>query len=97
MLSYTFTDYLDDVSTIYIAYPELLEKAGSLTAALANRQGEYNGTEPVVVQTGSQRGNPTSKDYFGTITFRASVPVEWTSGGVRIRQHHKKRINCPKF
>ena len=27
MLSFTFTDYLDDASTIYITYPELLEKA----------------------------------------------------------------------
>jgi len=26
MLSYTFTDYIDDVSTIYISYPELFEK-----------------------------------------------------------------------
>ncbi|MDQ3017440.1 MAG: DUF6089 family protein, partial [Bacteroidota bacterium] len=51
-MSYTFTDYIDDVSTIYISYPELLDKAGPLTAALANRQGEYLGTEPVIVPTG---------------------------------------------
>jgi hypothetical protein len=97
MLSVTFTDYLDDASTIYISYPELLDKAGPLTAALANREGELLGTEPVVVPTGSLRANAKTKDLFGVITLRISKPFKITSSKFRVRTHNKKRIDCPKF
>lgn len=98
MISYTFTDYLDDVSTIYIAYPELLEKAGPLTAALANRQGEYLGTDPVVVSTGTARANPESKDLFGIFVLKASMPIEITIQKFKVRQHNnRKPIPNPKF
>lgn len=97
MLSYTFTDYLDDVSTIYITYPELLEKAGPLTAALANREGEFLGTDPVVINTGAARGNPATKDYFGVITLRASIPVDLWEEKFKVRRHNNKTIPNPKF
>ena len=97
MLSYTFTDYLDDASTIYITYPELLEKAGPLTAALANRQGEYLGTEPVIVPTGTARSNPDTKDYFGMITIRVSRPIDLWENEFKIRRHNNKTIPNPKF
>jgi hypothetical protein len=97
MLSYTFTDYIDDVSTIYISYPELLAKAGPLTAALANRQGEFFNTDPVVVPTGTLRGNEKSNDYFGIISVRVSVPVEIGGGKFKVRHGRSKTINCPKF
>lgn len=97
MLSYTFTDYLDDASTIYITYPELLEKAGPLTAALANRQGEYLGTGPVVVPTGASRANSSSRDLFGVITLTASIPVTLWSDEFKIRRHNNKTIPNPKF
>ena len=97
MLSYTFTDYLDDASTIYISYPELLEKAGPITAALANRQGEYLGTDPVIVPTGSARANKNSNDLFGTITFRISIPVQVGSENFKVRRHNNKTIPNPKF
>lgn len=97
MLSFTFTDYLDDVSTIYISYPELLDKAGPLTAALANRQGEYLNSEPVIVPTGTIRGNASTNDYFGTITFRASIPMDFGSGQFKVRHKSSKTIRCPKF
>jgi len=44
---YTFTDYLDDVSTTYADRTELLQFRGEIAANLANRTGEYLGTEPV--------------------------------------------------
>ncbi len=97
MLSYTFTDYIDDVSTIYISYPELLEKAGSLTAALANRQGEYFNSEPAIVPTGAARGNSQSNDFFGTIAMRVSVPVDISSQKFKVRHKNAKTIHCPKF
>jgi hypothetical protein len=96
-MSLTFTDYLDDVSTIYISYPELLANAGPLTAALANRTGEYYGTEPVIVPTGTSRANSQSKDFFGTITVRVSKPFAISSKQFKVRSHNKKRIHCPKF
>jgi hypothetical protein len=97
MLSYTFTDYLDDASTIYITYPELLEKAGELTAALANREGEYLGTGPVIVPTGASRANPETNDYFGVITLRASIPIDLWENEFKIRRHNNKTIPNPKF
>lgn len=97
MMSYTFTDYIDDVSTIYISYDELLAKAGPLTAALANRQGEYLNSGPVIVPTGSHRGNDATNDFFGTITIRIGIPIEIKSSEFKIRHKNGKTIHCPKF
>jgi len=97
MMTYTFTDYLDDASTIYISYPELVAKAGELTAALANRQGELLGTDPVVVPTGTTRANSDSKDLFGVITIRLSKPFAMNKKHFRRNNHNHKRIQCPKF
>lgn len=97
MMSYTFTDYIDDVSTIYISYDELLAKSGPLTAALANRQGEYLNSEPVVVSTGTKRGNSATNDFFGTITIRLGIPIEITSNQFKVRHKNGKTIHCPKF
>ena len=96
-MSYTFTDYIDDVSTIYITYPELYEKAGPLTAALANRVGEYLNSEPVIVPTGTMRGNPDTNDLFGTITARIGIPIAGGSSNFKVRRGKSKTINCPKF
>jgi hypothetical protein len=97
MMTYSFTDYLDDASTIYITYPELLAKAGELTAALANREGELLGTDPVVVPTGTIRANSDSKDYFGVITIRLCKPFDISTKHFRRNNHNHKRIQCPKF
>lgn len=97
MMSYTFTDYIDDVSTIYISYDELLAKSGPLTAALANREGEYLNTEPVIVPTGTKRGNNAINDFFGTITVHFGIPFHVSSGQFKVRHQHGKTIGCPKF
>lgn len=97
MMSYTFTDYIDDVSSIYISYDELLAKSGPETAALANREGEYLNTEPVIVPTGTKRGNDTTNDFFGTITVRFGVPFHVSSGQFKVRHKNGKTIACPKF
>ena len=48
-----------------VSYNELLATKGELSAALANRQGELLGSDPVVVPTGTQRGDgKTSDTYF---------------------------------
>jgi hypothetical protein len=96
-ITYTFTDYLDDASTIYIAYPELLEKAGTLTAALANRQGEYLGTGPVITPTGSARANPDTRDFFGMVTLRASMFFDVGADHHKVRYHNNQKMRCPRF
>lgn len=61
----TFTDYVDDVSTTYVNYDELLAARGEVAAALSNRTGEYFGTAPVGVPTGTQRGDNKPVDWYG--------------------------------
>ena len=52
---YTFTDYLDDVSKTYVDRNDLLQYRNEIAANLANRTGEYLGTEPVN-NPGGRRG-----------------------------------------
>lgn len=59
----TFTDYLDDVSSTYVSFPELLATKGPLSAALSNRTGELTG-EPAIVPTGTPRGDDSSRDWY---------------------------------
>lgn len=87
------TDYVDDVSTYYISYAELLEAKGPLSAALANREGEYLGTGPVDVNTGAPRGNPDTKDYFAT----GALTVQCALDAIFIPQSQRFKKKCPKF
>lgn len=91
----TFTDYIDDVSTNYVAYDELAAGNGEIAANLGNRIGEYlNQDEPVFVETGSQRGGADVTDYYFTgmltITFKLNRNVQLFGS-------HKHRTDCPKF
>ena len=60
----TFTDYLDDVSESYVSYNDLIAAGRPLAAQLANRTGEYLGTGPINIPTGTQRGNPNDNDWY---------------------------------
>jgi len=74
----TFTDYLDDVSTVYVD-PEILMGAssrGSLAAAFSNRTGEFL-EEPSVFENNSQRGGADVNDYY----FMGGVTVFFTING----------------
>jgi len=64
----TFFDHLDDVSGNYVNYYELLQGNGSLSAAVADRTGEFNNTDPRNIPSGSRRGDPTDNDWFYTST-----------------------------
>jgi Domain of unknown function (DUF6089) len=59
----TFTDYLDDVSTVY---PDPSKLTSPAAVALSNRYVDDNGNpDPGRAKPGDQRGNPGSKDgYF---------------------------------
>ncbi len=91
----TFTDYIDDVSTNYVAYDELAAGNGVIAANLGNRVAEYLGQEnPVIIETGSQRGGADVTDYYFTgmltVTFKLNRNVQ-------IFGSHKHRTDCPKF
>lgn len=89
-----FTDYLDDVSQGYVSRPELIAGNGELAANLANRMGEYLGTEPVVVPTGTRRGNPDSNDFYTYLTL--SVSYNFLDNGlVGFRRRNSRRSACP--
>lgn len=91
----TFTDYIDDVSTNYVAFDELAAGNGLLAAQLGNRIGEYLGqSEPVSLPTGSQRGGKDITDYY----FTAMVTLTFKlNRNVGIFGNRKNRIDCPKF
>ncbi len=57
----TFTDYLDDVSTVYYNPAILTEQRGALAAAMADPS---IGKDPKFSDVGKQRGNPSSKDWY---------------------------------
>ena len=86
----TFTDYLDDVSTTYVAQDVLIAENGILAWNLSNRTGEYLNTEPLNWDEAVVRGDPADKDWFivGGITIARNLlrpPFGW------------KSMRCPAF
>jgi len=62
---FTFTDYLDDVSTVYPGIGNIDEP---LSAAMSDKRFEYDGS---VAAAGAIRGNPDNKDGYFIISIRA--------------------------
>lgn len=60
----TFTDHIDDVSGNYLSYDELIDANRPMAAMLANRTGEFLGTGPSNVVSGSRRGDPDDNDWY---------------------------------
>ena len=89
----TFTDYLDDVSTTYVEFNELLAANGEVAAALGNRIGEYLGTEPVSVPTGTPRGDDVSQDWYFILGL--SISYNFLDNGlVGSRGRSKRKAGC---
>ncbi len=91
-----FTDYLDDVSGNYVNYLELTRGNGEQAALLSNRTGELLGTEPLLIETGRQRGNPDSKDWY----FISNISVSYNLWNDKDSWGGKEEFNeygCPKF
>ena len=89
----TFTDYLDDLSGNYVNYNDLLAGNGPIAAALGNRTGELLGTEPLVIDTGSQRGNADKDDwyYVGGLT----ISYQFYDKNSRFKSRRDRDIGCP--
>ncbi len=90
----TFTDYLDDVSTVYVDQNILRRERGEPSAQLANRSAEYL-NEPINWSTGTQRGDPQDKDWYivGGITF--GVKIFNPNGNHAFRK--RRGVKCPSF
>jgi len=57
-----FTDFLDDVSGVYADIDDIQNLRGPVAAALADR------SDPIIGETGRQRGSSTTKDALGFLT-----------------------------
>lgn len=74
----TFTDYIDDVSSDYVALAELRAGNGDLAAALSNRT--YNSRGEQIERVGIPRGNPNTDWYIFTsmtISYRLNPIVRF--------------------
>jgi opacity protein-like surface antigen len=92
----SFTDYIDDLSTVYTNYDELNELSGTLTANLANRMNEYLGQEePIRLPTGSQRGGAKVDDYY--IMTMVTLNFMFTDGKGKRRFAKSNKVVCPTF
>lgn len=77
MHHFTFTDYIDDVSTVYLDPNELFASGvynTALTYALSRRSGElqYDARFDKMTKPGAQRGDPKDKDSYFTIFLKVS-------------------------
>lgn len=68
----TFTDYLDDVSTVYPNRSVLLENRGELAVALSDRSGEFLG-DASFKEEGTGRGGADYKDGYFFVGIMASL------------------------
>ena len=93
---YSFSDYLDDVSSTYVRYEELLAGNGALAAALGNRTGEYLDSEPVSVPTGTPRGDNDKTDWYFIMGFTISYNF-LDNGLVGSRGRNSRKAGCTKF
>ncbi|HSC40534.1 MAG TPA: DUF6089 family protein [Chitinophagaceae bacterium] len=92
----TFTDYLDDVSTVYADQTALLHARGQTAVDLAYRGYEVGaGSYP---PAGTSRGNGKGNDawyYFGlTVTCRSFIDQYKRIAGLPAYRHDKK-VGCP--
>ena len=68
----TFTDYVDDVSTVYIDPNILRENGGELAVQMANKS---DGEFPYITAVGEQRGDPTDKDAYMFAIFSVNYKI----------------------
>ncbi len=94
----TLTDYLDDVSQVYLDRTLQLPLQGELTTALANRIEEGMDIDPgeIITTTGSdpyagtQRGDSIDRDWYIFSSF--SFAMELGSGASKFLKKQKKRM-----
>lgn len=102
----TTTDYLDDVSTTYIAKELLLADNGDIAWQLSNRSDEMNGGIEILRDDKKYRGDDTNKDWyiFTGLTISRNIEVKgWESKKYKASDNPKKpglkksrkKMSCP--
>ena len=92
----TFTDYIDDISSNYVNYYELMQLNGELAARLSDRTPEYLGQrEPMERNTGTQRGGSGVQDWYFTAMINLSFNISDSDNLFRRKSQYKSY--CPKF
>ncbi len=83
----TTTDYLDDVSTTYVADDIMNERYGQVAAQLANPSG-------IPKETGAQRGDAENKDWYaiGGLTISYNL-----SSNNQFGKRRRRPMGCPTF
>ncbi len=74
-LRFTFTDYIDDVSTTYVDGNILESANGDLSRRLSNRTGEVLEGGPKELDSRDQRGDPTNNDGYHFVGFTVTYTV----------------------
>ena len=89
-----FTDYLDDVSTIYISQDDLLRERGPQAADLAFRGDEL---DPFALYPpkGEQRGGSRNKDWYYFGGLHISYRIGGESAVRRGKEGKKSQFGCP--
>jgi hypothetical protein len=94
----TTTDYMDDVSTVYVDKTQLAASNGAIAVALMDRT---LADIPGLGTAGNIRGNPKNNDNYAFISFNYSIPLGAGSRvgqgfGGRYQGSHKRRKDvCP--
>ena len=92
-----FTDYLDDVSTNYPDYNELLAAQGQTAVDFSYRGDEVPGGDPVFPAKGTQRGGFQQRDIYYFTGLNISFRLPFGSGGNGGGGFGKKnKFGCPK-
>lgn len=87
---FTFTDYIDDMSTVY---PGIENFDNDLAAAMSDKQFELDGG---VHRAGAVRGNPDKNDGYFILSFRADYFLPPTLFGNKRRSPKGSRYKRPK-
>lgn len=91
---YTFTDYLDDVSTVYPDKDLLLARNGELAVALSDRTEEYTGV-PVSRAANAGRGGALYTDVYHfigtTITINLFTPEVYSKKSAKTQAKKMKK------
>jgi opacity protein-like surface antigen len=90
-----FTDYLDDVSTSYVAQSDLLAAKGPMAVDLAYRGDEVANGNPNYPAKDAQRGGAKLKDWYYTFGFHVTYRLGANSNGSHPMFGRKKGYGCP--
>lgn len=91
-----FTDYLDDVSTSYPDYNDLLNARGQQAVDLSYRGDELPGGSQTFPKKGTQRGSSEQKDVYYFTGLNISFRIGSSGGDTGYRSSGKKsKYGCP--